>query len=56
MNPDEPVIFYLLATALRAAGREEEARVAFRRVNELHISTLDAEKRALREANVVGVR
>lgn len=56
LNPGEPTIFYLLASALRASGREEEARVALNRVSELHISTLEAEKRALRDASVANVR
>jgi Flp pilus assembly protein TadD len=56
LNPDEPSIFYLLASSLRAVGRGEEAKQALRRVTELHTSSLDAEKRALRDANVVGVR
>ncbi len=56
MNADEPAIFYLLASALRAAGRNEEAGQALRRVSDLHTNSLDAEKRALRDANVVGTR
>ena len=33
MNDDEASVFYLLATALRASGRDQEARVALRRVS-----------------------
>lgn len=56
LNPDEPSVFYLLAGALRASGRNEEAKQALRRVTELHANSLEAEKRALRDANVSGTR
>ena len=56
LNPDEPSIYYLLATALKTAGRAEEAKQALHRVTELHSNTLDVEKRALRDAHVVGAR
>ena len=56
LNAEEPSVFYLLASALRAAGRNEEARVALRRVSALHTTALDAEKRALEDAHVVGAR
>ncbi|HEX2711668.1 MAG TPA: tetratricopeptide repeat protein [Candidatus Acidoferrales bacterium] len=56
LNREEPSIFYLLARALRAAGRDEEAKQALRWVTELHTSALDAERRALRDAKVVGAR
>ena len=49
-------MFYLLGTALRAKGREPEARAAFRRVTELHASNLDAAKKSLQDAHVVDVR
>jgi len=56
MNSDEPSAFYLLATALRSTGRNEESRAALRRVAELHTKKLDAEKQALQDANVIGAR
>jgi len=56
LNPDEPAVFYLLATGLKALGRSEEAKAALRRVAELHATSLEAEKKALRDANVVGTR
>src|SRR5215469_8017062 len=56
LNPDEATIFYLLGTALRAKGREQEAQAAFHRVTELHTSNLDAAKKSLEDAHVVDVR
>jgi len=56
LNPDEATIFYLLGTALRAKGREQEARAAFHRVTELHTSNLNAAKKSLEDAHVVNVR
>jgi len=56
INPDEPSIYYLLATALKTIGRSEEVKRALRRVTELHTNALDDEKRALRDAHVVGAR
>jgi len=56
INPDEPSIYYLLATALKTIGRSEEVKRALRRVTELHTNALDAEKRAPRDAHVVGAR
>jgi len=52
INPDEPSIYYLLATALKTIGRSEEVKRALRRVTELHTNALDAEKRAPRDAHV----
>src|SRR5437773_654055 len=56
LNPDEPSVFYLLATGLKALGRNQEAKAALKRVSELHATSLEAEKKALRDANVVGTR
>ena len=56
LNPNEASIFYLLGTACRRAGRSAEARVALQRVSELHSSTLNAQKKALQDQAVVGVR
>ena len=56
INPDEPSIYYWLASALKATGRNDEAKQALRRVTELHANAQDAEKRALQDAHVVGVR
>ena len=56
MNPDESALFYLLASALRAEGRKEEAQLALKRVSELHATQLEAEKHALQDASVVGAR
>jgi len=56
MNPDESALFYLLASALRAEGRKEEAQLALKHVSELHATRLQAEKHALRHATVVGAR
>ena len=47
MNADEPQVFYLLATAQRAAGHPVEAGSALARVAALHTSALDAEKQAM---------
>ena len=55
MNSEEPTVFYLLANALRAEGREDEAKIALRRVSELHMSSLDADRRA-HDAMVAGAR
>ena len=33
MNSEEPTVFYLLANALRAEGREAEAKIALRRAS-----------------------
>lgn len=54
MNPSEATIFYLLGTALRSVGRKEEANTAFQQVTKLHTSELDAAKRTLEDAHVVG--
>jgi len=56
LNAEELSIFYLLGSALRTAGRTEEAKAAWQRVTQLHSSQLDEEKRLLRDHNVVGVR
>ncbi|HLV87649.1 MAG TPA: tetratricopeptide repeat protein [Candidatus Sulfotelmatobacter sp.] len=56
LNPNEAAVFYLLGTACRKAGRSAEARVAFQRVAELHKNTLDAQKKALQDQAIVGVR
>ena len=56
LNPDEPTVFYALASALRELGRLDEAKQALRRVNDLHTSTLDVEKKFLQDANIVGAR
>jgi len=55
MNPEEPTIFYLLAGALRATGREEEAKAALHRVSELHLTSLEADRRS-HDAMVAGAR
>jgi hypothetical protein len=41
----EASVFYLLANALRATGREEDARAALRRVSELHTTSLEVDRR-----------
>ncbi len=46
MNPEEPTVFYTLAAALRAEGHDEEARVALHRVSELHMTSLEADRRS----------
>ncbi len=56
MNSDDPGVFYLLGRALRSEGRTQEAETAFRRVAALHSTALDAEKRALQSADIVGTR
>ncbi len=56
INPDEPSIYYWLASALKATGRTDEAKQALRRVTELHTNAEETEKRALQDAHVVGVR
>ena len=55
MNDDEASVFYLLATALRASGRDQEARVALRRVSELHTTSLEVDRR-MHDAMVAGAR
>ena len=55
MNPEEPTTFYLLATALRATGHTEEAKAALRRVSELHLTALQADKLS-HDAMVAGAR
>ncbi|MGC2198045.1 MAG: tetratricopeptide repeat protein [Terriglobales bacterium] len=55
MNHDEASIFYLLATALRATGRDEEARAALHRVSELHTTSLEVDRR-MHDAMVAGAR
>jgi tetratricopeptide (TPR) repeat protein len=55
MNPEEPTVFYLLANALREEGRADEARQALRRVSELHMSSLEADRRS-HDAMVAGAR
>src|SRR5581483_4467563 len=55
LNPDEPSIFYLLANALRAAGRSDDAKTALRRVAELHTTSLEVDRR-LHDAKVAGAR
>jgi Flp pilus assembly protein TadD len=56
LNPNEASIFYLLGTAYRRAGRSDDARAAFERVSELHLSRLNAQKKALQDQAIVGVR
>lgn len=56
LNPKESAIFYLLALAYRQAGHAAESRAAFQHVTELHSDALKAQKRALQDQNVVGVR
>ena len=46
----------LLARALRSEGHVQEADAAMQRVVQLHTSSLDAEKHALKDAGVVGAR
>jgi hypothetical protein len=41
---------------LRGTGPSDEAKQALRRVTELHINAQEAEKRALQDTQVVGVR
>jgi len=55
MNSEEPTVFYTLATALRAEGRDEEARAALHRVSELHTTSLEADRRS-HDAMVAGAR
>jgi hypothetical protein len=55
MNPEESTVFYTLAAALRAEGYDEEARAALHRVSELHMSSLEADRR-LHDAMVAGAR
>jgi len=55
LNPEEPTIFYLLASALRALGKDDQARAALRRVSELHTTSLEADRRA-HDAMVEGAR
>jgi predicted Zn-dependent protease len=55
MNHDEASVFYLLANALHASGREEEAREARRRVAELHTSSLEVDRK-MHDAMVAGAR
>jgi len=55
MNHDEASVYYLLATALRASGRDEEARVALRRVSELHTNSIELDRK-MHEAMVAGAR
>jgi Flp pilus assembly protein TadD len=54
MNPEDAASFYLLSRALRAEGHTQEADQAMQHVVQLHASTLDAEKAALKNAGVVG--
>jgi predicted Zn-dependent protease len=56
MNPEDPGSYYLLSRALRSEGHVQEADAAMQRVAQLHTSSLDAEKHALKEAGVVGAR
>jgi cytochrome c-type biogenesis protein CcmH/NrfG len=56
MNPEDAGSFYLLARALRSEGHAQEADAAMQRVVQLHTSSLDAEKHALKDAGVVGAR
>ena len=56
MNPEDPGSFYLLARALRSEGHAQEANAAMQHVVQLHTSSLDAEKHALKDAGVVGAR
>ena len=42
-NPQEASIFYQLAKALQALGREQEAQTALRKVRELRAQALDRE-------------
>jgi tetratricopeptide (TPR) repeat protein len=54
MNPEDAGSYYLLARALRAEGHLQEANAAMQHVAQLHTSSLDAEKHALKEAGVIG--
>jgi cytochrome c-type biogenesis protein CcmH/NrfG len=56
MNPEDAGSYYLLARALRSEGHAQEADAAMQRVVQLHTSSLDAEKHALKDAGVVGAR
>ncbi len=55
LNADEPSVFYLLASALRASNHPEEAKQAMGRVEELHSTALEAEKAAVR-SRIAGSR
>jgi hypothetical protein len=55
MNPEEPTVFYTLAAALRAERHDEEGRAALRRVSELHMTFLEADRRS-HDAMVAGTR
>ncbi len=56
MNPEDAGSFYLLARALRSEGHAQDADAAMQHVVQLHTSSLDAEKHALKDAGVVGAR
>ena len=56
MNPQDAGSLYLLARALRSEGHVQEADAAMQRVVQLHTTSLDAEKHALKDAGVVGAR
>ena len=47
MDADEPQVFYLLANALRSTGQVAAAKQAMARVQELHSTALEAEKRSM---------
>jgi Flp pilus assembly protein TadD len=55
MNRDEANVFYLLASAVRATGRDEEARVALRRLPELHTNSIELDRK-MHESMVAGAR
>ncbi|PYX24979.1 MAG: hypothetical protein DMG82_06635 [Acidobacteria bacterium] len=38
-------MFYLLASALRATGRDEEGKLALRRVGELHTNSIELDRK-----------
>ena len=53
LNPDDSGAYYLLARAYKAQGLQREAAAAMERVQALHNSSLDAERRALKDAGIV---
>jgi predicted Zn-dependent protease len=53
LNPDDSGAYYLLARAYKAQGLQQEAAAAMERVQALHNSSLDAERRALKDAGIV---
>ena len=51
----EASVFYLLASALRATGRDEEGKLALRRVGELHTNSIELDRK-MHDSMVAGAR